>query len=436
MDYNKLFNQLVGQPARSAPIVNHISYDDMVEERGDDDPLVMAFQERVGLNPNGMFLFRVVPSTQALDGYGTRMRASSIKRYAGECEDGVPFMNAHRTGGWFETAELPLGYSFFGKTVGKPVREDVLLEGDDREVDLFDPGLSVEAWDYMARDHYPNGNAQPGTNDIIRAVETKTLRSVSIGFGRVGTEGVRYTCGLCGKEIGWGWYEGDQYCDHVPLVKDRETGLTAFAWVEASMKEHSAVWKGATPGAVILGQARAAMRRGDLTSEEIDFLQEAWQVKLFDREMFMVNGQRDEDVVEPAVEADLPEAERDDKVLEAVEKLTDLVTGLADDLEKVRTMSQRALALSKVAAESPRPEDIPDALVEDVIEARVRAMGPGTFDEDTYREALESAVDFARAELAAWQKKVKRDFEPGSVTAKLRSHEQSGSFDSPQLSRL
>jgi hypothetical protein len=255
-------------------------YGDLRQHGGQQDALYEAFQERVGLDPEvEPFLFSLIPSTQALDSYGTRMAQASMMAYRANATEGVPLMNSHRTGGWFSDSELPLGYSFDGMLEGQAVDETPLLQRQVKpeQVNLDDTGLSLRAWSYVVPDYWPNGQAQPGTNDLIKGVSSRSIRAISIGFGGDSHQRVGYACGLCGNPIARGHFTGkEEDCFHIPLVRDEESGLLAFAWVrDARMYEMSTVWAGATPGAIVEMARRAAIN-GRLTGEAVDMLQELW----------------------------------------------------------------------------------------------------------------------------------------------------------------
>jgi len=136
-------------------------------------------------------------------------------------------------------------------------------------------------------------------------MEALTLRKVSIGFGSDVGERPKYICGLCGQDI------RSFDCPHFPLVRDAETGLLAFAWVkDAHLHEVSAVWAGATPGALI-HVARAKHAAGLIPTEACDYLEELYQARIrgavfrVEKEVALTEVTENEVVVEEAQEPDV-----------------------------------------------------------------------------------------------------------------------------------
>ncbi|MHB1191190.1 MAG: hypothetical protein ACYC08_10170, partial [Armatimonadota bacterium] len=185
-----------------------------------------------------------VVSTGALDCYFTRQAESSLANYAADAQGGSPLLACHDG--------LPVGRSFSGT--------------------LAEDGVTV--LDYMLRGHSVGGIS---TDEIARGIEAGTLSDMSIRFG--GPD-AWYRCGICDKNL------FSPECPHVPGVE--YDGVRAFAWVEdARMVEHSIVFSGATPGAVIR-KARSMARAGRLSSREIGFLEDAWRVRLGEKAAFPV----------------------------------------------------------------------------------------------------------------------------------------------------
>ena len=465
----------------------------LVEVERREAGISQAFANNVGLEDDAeVFVFGLRPSTQALDAYGTRMSADAIWRYAEDAIAGTPLMNSHRTGGFVTEAELPLGYSFHAKVEGKKVSEKPLLRRrpvpGPKDVDLMELGLQLRSFDYMVPNYFPNGQSQMGTNDVIAGISSRSIRSVSIGFGHALPGQLVYICGLCGEPMGQGYRRDDEdaTCKHIPLVADRDTGLLGFAWVVNSvMYEHSLVWAGATPGAIVEG-ARMAAAHGDLRNEEVDMLEHVWAVRLMPAsvhaaidmdaiakrggvsmtenvEGIVVEGLpgSDADVVEvvvpvegvlespPVVElAAVPEGEALSVERVAAEgppewaqNIVDRVADVADTIglmvrlqevheDAVKALVERMDKLeaggSVTPAEEPPAEEAPvderqvmlDALIDETVGARIRAVGATAFDLDGYRKMLAgSLLEVIQAEKEAQEKAANKALQPGRQVA-------------------
>lgn len=347
---------------------------------------------KLGLDSD-VYIFPLTPSTQALDSYGTRMSGGSMQHYWQDALAGVPLMDSHKTGGWLSgPAEQPMGYSFWGELSGEAVDETPLLDLLDEKsrklsvstVDkgLMDTGLTVGCLDYMLREHYPNGPMKMGTEDAIRSIEGKTTRHISIGFGSTLPDRLTYVCGLCGLPV------LSRDCDHVPLVRDKETGLLGFAWVtNARMNEHSLVWRGATPGAIV-GKARFMAGQGRIDALSLDLLESVFQVRIrpgavsgpgveFGREVDMTGiGKREEEVPE----GEVPEVEEPEE--EAPEE--------------------------EVSEEAPESEEVPEEDVPEPEEAPEEAPEEEAPEEESGDKEEEAAL---MARLTALEESVSRVLE-------------------------
>lgn len=371
--------------------------------------VLAVFEERVGVPLERAYLFPVRPSTQAIDAYGTRMSEQALGQYARDADGGVPLLNSHRTGGGFfvpRPMELPLGYSFYGELVGIGIDETPLLERDEEELrdqDVFDQGMALRAYDYVLRDHHPNGPANVGTNDVITGIEGRTLRDLSIGFGSARPERLRYICGLCGYPI------GAEECEHIPMVRDKESGLLAFAWVyDAKMYEHSLVWAGATPGAYI-EKARAEARAGRLDGVEVDLLESVWQVRIRPRvtavSVASVEGaSTTSSLLEEKEEVrDMGVEERDEELGEAQDVVSVVAEGDGEPEPVTATPlpSLRAVERVEVSSAEPVEGDVPEMEGElsvetsstETVEEVERGAGPGPGVMASDLNALREMVD-------------------------------------------
>ena len=174
-------------------------------------------------------VFRALASSQAVDSYHTRMAESTLRNFAAEAERGVPILNNHRTG---SRAELPVGRVFMATLSGLPLPANAAYEATG--------GLSLTVDFYVQRGLRVTDIA---TDDLIRAIEGGVIKDVSVGFS-LGS----LRCAICGLDM--------FACPHEPGQTYAEG--RAFAWIEdATLREVSLVWKGATEGAAITGQMRA-----------------------------------------------------------------------------------------------------------------------------------------------------------------------------------
>lgn len=203
-----------------------------------------------------IYTFGANISNQNLDTYFTRMAESSLRNYAADAQEGVAFLNGHKH------SDLPMGYSVRG---------------------VFDPtAMSVAADFYTIRGLEINGL---NTDQFIKAVEADLIRDVSIGF-KDGI-GFAYTCSVCGLSM-WDWE-----CDHIPGMEyetvanpgaDPSNQDTAtqfcFVWIEnARLSEVSAVFDGATPGAM-LTKATREQRAGRLKPDVQRMLENRYRIQL------------------------------------------------------------------------------------------------------------------------------------------------------------
>jgi hypothetical protein len=214
----------------------------------DEDMAVIRAVTGADLTPDQVYILEPVVTTDALDAYFTRMAESSILNYVEDASLGNPLMTGHDTG------RLAIGRSFAGR------------------LEETDGVLSVRLRDYMLKSYRVDGNS---TDDIARGIEAGVNRDMSISFG--GPDHW-YRCGVCGLNL------FDENCPHCPGVLYGEE--RAFAWVEdAHMIEHSIVFSGATPGAVVR-KARSLAATGMLTRADIGFLEDTWRVRIAGRGLF------------------------------------------------------------------------------------------------------------------------------------------------------
>jgi hypothetical protein len=329
------------------------------------------------LSSDAIYLFEPVVTTDALDAYFTRMAESSLANYVQDAAQGNPLMTGH------DTMRLAIGRSFAG----------VLEESNGVRC--------VRLRDYMLKDYRVDGNS---TDDIARGIEAGVNRDMSISFG-----GPDHwcRCGICGLNL------FDENCPHCPGVVYGEE--RAFAWVEdARMIEHSIVFSGATPGAVVR-KARSLAASGMLAKSDISFLEETWRVRLADsttipfpskcktgltqeeRDMnmnaktfleklrgFFGGNKRMNDVID-----DLRGSVSEDASIESI--LDTLGKGLRAEAEfagEVRALGLESIEAVKALSERAKLGDLYRAdLVAETLAAGVRAQGEG-FDKPLWERIL------------------------------------------------
>ena len=468
--YDDMFRRLSGIHHVRAPVL----------KRGDlaevgDESLMALFRERVGKDvpQDDIYVFETEPSNQSMDSYGTRMAEMSISQYAQDAVAGTPLMNSHKTGyrGWFtsEPAELPLGYSFDGQLEGKAIDETPLLDRKNlkaADYDPFDAGLTLAAWDYVRRGYKPNGDAQIGTDALILGIESRSIRDISIGFGALReNRRIAYVCGLCGLPLGGRkeiepdvWVE----CNHIPLIRDKDSEFIAFAWVrDAKMYEHSTVWAGANPGAGIRQAPGAVVRQArrmayELTGEEKDYLEDLWRVPLlsgpqtFDmggntmtKEKEMGNEGQGDMTPAPEPRAE-PETPAETVVEVDVSGVQELVDDLQENIGRVETLLDRfGKRIDEVEARLSHEEEQQEAdqaaalksLIDNLVVARVRALGQG-FDEKAYRaQVARWTPEQITAETVVYEDAARKLFKEGRPTAgaeELENSVQGEDFDPDQ----
>jgi hypothetical protein len=224
--------------------------------------------------PEGLFAFDCVPSNQRVDSYFTRMDISSLQNYASAAASGTPFMNSHKSGG-SRGISLPLGLSFNGW-----VEDDPTLPGSQRSF------ASV----YMLRN---NRSTELNTDDVIAGIQAGINRDISIGFGyQQGTpeqnyqDRTWYECSICGQD----WLRADPWSDDPDVCRHWPGEIYAFDGGQtkaichmnvhnAILDEFSAVYAGATDGAVIL-KAQRAKEAGTLSRALTHNLESAYRTRL------------------------------------------------------------------------------------------------------------------------------------------------------------
>jgi len=203
------------------------------------------------LDNRDVLIFAATISNDSLDTFATRMAESSLRNYARDLERGVPLMVGHQLLG------LPIGQSVSGSYSGATVHQ----------------GARVDGTIYIVGGSVIDGH---DLDSVIAAVRSGTVTDVSIGF----TPG-RFECSICGSDP-FDWLA--TRCQHVPALEYESKGgkdEMAFAWViDASLREVSLVYRGATPGAAVTGVLPLASEKagrlasaGRLSAHSMDLIE-------------------------------------------------------------------------------------------------------------------------------------------------------------------
>lgn len=361
-----------------------------------------------------IFTWSAIISNQRLDSYFTRMADSSLKNYAADATEGVAFLNSHRQ--W----ELATGYSLKGK----------LEKGEGEEY----PRVLADF--YTVRGIQLNDGLP--TDNFIRGAKAGLIRDVSIGF-KAG-EDFQYTCSICSLSM-WDWD-----CPHIPGVKymvvenpdedpsrQREREEICCAWIEnARLSEVSAVFDGATPGAMVV-KATRELRAGRLKPDVQRMLESAYRINLPTRVIVPVGENPITREVNEMADDKTSGAPDNNKMLDAEIRLEAKQAGVTvvdsdtaiDVARKMRTEIERLKPMEATATEG---KALRSALVKETLDEGVRAFG-----KDFDREAKEKMLDATGVETitelrASWKQLGDKNFPGGRVT----EAESTGDPDNPE----
>ena len=209
---------------------------------------------------------------------------STLRNIATGGEDGVSFMNAHRTGGLSTPSELPFGQTFSG----------IYEEGFDAD------GLAARRailGVYLLRGVKPNGDGGPSTDDLDTGFRAGTVKDVSVGL-----HDGEAICDICGHGLNATAKDDEGYtiylCPHVPgthramrpeeieAQKQRDArnskGVATYSLHDSTLGEVSAVYDGAVPGAgirkVMSLSRRSHQNQNEMTREQFrEMLTEAYE---------------------------------------------------------------------------------------------------------------------------------------------------------------
>ena len=381
----------------------------------DENELILEKVNRFTLEPirdiAELFLFSGVASNDRLDAYFTRMDPmTTLKNYVGNLREGVSLQSGH------DITKNPFGRSY-----------------DAQSLTTHEENAVLGHW-YMIRDLNINGE---NTNDLIRAIKSGIMRDLSIGFG--GSE-MYHRCSSCGKDL------FDHQCPHFPGLED-ENGRMVFAWVvNATLREVSTVYKGATPGAYIsssfVDKARSYVDQGQLSQTHIARLEGAYSTRLDDgrRSFYLPKTAEQENKRNEEAEnmgdqertyysrnnllGDIRQAVRENKIEKAA-----IYEVLGEEGDKFRQPEDIKLrnelgkdfcsveAVRQLKKEAQQGRRYLADVIEDAVKARVRAFGD-SFNAESYRAMLTTSgeIDHIKEEIDAYERMAKERFKPGRQT--------------------
>jgi len=315
--------------------------------------------DEAGIEKYGPYFFSAEISNNRLDSHFTRMAQSTLRNFAAEAQAGVSFLYAH------DNREL-IGRSFGGQFVGGQGNGVARVVADF----YVTPGLRL-------------GTVE--SDQIIRAIDSNTLRDVSAGF-----YGGEWICSICGNDV-WDW----QNCRHYPGCKaevqaDGKTEVVVCtADVEdAHLAEESGVYKGSTPGAMIAKANRQA-QEGTLEPKTRAYLERHLRIHLPDKRVMVPGHKEKTEVAEREADPKQPDENQpapDPPPADAppAEQAQPPADPPAEEEREVRELLTRAGVANPQAA---TPMSALRALT-----AEVERLKPLADDGEKYRERLRERV--------------------------------------------
>lgn len=227
-------------------LVRILSLDEVITTARKSAPDPTVFE---GVEP---FVWRAEASNTRLDSYYTHMSQKTLRNFAANAQDGVSFQNSHKT------YELPMGRSISGQYIAAGGNGIARMLADFYTL----PGLTM---------------AGVSSDDFIRAVRAGIVKDVSVGFS-----GGQLLCDLDGED----YFIGE--CRHIlgmeyPAEGDQkgQRNTATGTWDDAQLREVSAVYAGATPGAeVIAVKGQQEADAGRMTPEVARELEARFQVRI------------------------------------------------------------------------------------------------------------------------------------------------------------
>jgi hypothetical protein len=401
------------------------------------------------------FIFETVSSNNNLDFYFTHMLESTLRNFAAEAAEGVQFLDSHNS------MNLGYGRTFDGRfEIDNSQRPQYKLDNPNAQL-AFTPDdvvkRAVLGTYTIPGIQFGGGLTYASTDDFIRAARAKLARDISVGF-----YGGRWTCDICG-----GNYRRYNECPHFAGIEyalgeqgDRIVVCTVSI-DGAHLAEHSVVYDGATPGAM-MRKAEELARHGELEPETVAAIELRYKVQLPTRKSFPVSDLEDkpvrstnentagrgkeipapnspigdrsmnyEEIVKEA-RAALTEAGIDDStpVAGGIRQLIKRGSDARSELESARTAvpesvegDDLATRVAKIATDLERLRPLADDgrtyradLVEAALLEGTRALG-NDFQQETYKGILErSSLAEIKAMTESWRTIGKAKFPGGRQT--------------------
>lgn len=330
------------------------------------------------------FFWTAEISNNRLDFYFGRMGESTLRNFAQDAIAGVSFLDSHN--------DRNLGYGQSLHGVFEAGGEHMRTVADFYTV----PGI-----------RFGSGLTYASTDDWMRAVQTRVVRDVSVGF-----YGGQSICDICGEDV-WAidWENWRYECPHMPGLEypigeqGAQTILATFTVEDARLAEVSGVYDGATPGAAI-EKAQRMIDAGEMPPEMVRRLEVKYRIKL------------------PGAARSWPGVDLRGK--QAPER-----TGKMDELEQIRALMGELNATGEtvidqvrwLVEENARLAPLADdgrayrvALTDAALAEGVRAMGD-RFPQETYRTMFATApLDHIRQLLESWGGQAAQVFTGGRQT--------------------
>jgi hypothetical protein len=302
-------------------------------------------------------------SNNRLDSYWTKMRPSTLKNFADEATVGVAFQDSHKT----DSLARTLGQSLAGRYTG--------------------PGGDGIA--HTDADFYTLTGLDPIIDTFVRKVRGAIVRDNSVGF-----HGGQLICSICGKDMMrdfscWHW-PGFEYVVTEDGKKTDKKVLAIGEYEDAHLAEVSAVYDGATPGAMII-KAHREIEAGRLKPEQVLMLEQRYRIHLpSTNHMHPAVSMKEPIMPGSDDERAAPENDPGQRAIATLASLRALFgsettdDGLVTRVRELQTENARLAPLAK-DGETYRGDLVTQALAEGA-----RACGE-SFDADTYRGILDSA---------------------------------------------
>lgn len=203
------------------------------------------------LGADEVFVFRNEISSDLLDSYFTRMDPdTTLPNFMHDFREGRSLQNSHNF------RELPLGRSYDA---------DLTRESDPERT-------SVRVSTYILRGVATTGIS---VDDVIRQIRAGIVKDMSVRF-----TGGEFICSICGLDM---WRDWD--CPHWPGQEytvgeeGKRTELCTARIVNAHASEHSLVFDGATPMAMIL-KGQDLVERGVLSGRALQRFQQIYRCRM------------------------------------------------------------------------------------------------------------------------------------------------------------